>query len=94
VKIKKVRYNTLATSIASANDYIVSSGTASTDTITNSICTYNGEVTSLLNAADGTNFENVTKNQIHRYTSTGTTSKTKLVFPGVTSEYATKYNFY
>jgi hypothetical protein len=103
-KIDYIRYNTLATFKASSTNHITSDTVATTSTITNAIGIVNGITDSqngdsdiIINlTADGTNYEEATDTEIHGFTNTGTSLKTRLILQGAgaISEYAVAYNWY
>lgn len=84
----------------------ISTATTASSTITNAILCVSDDQTSgniqyQLSADNGSNYENVTPNQIHRFTNTGTQLKVKALMDSSTAyavpilyHYAAFYNFY
>jgi len=84
---------------------LVSSATTSSSTITNAILTSsddttNGSIDYFLSADNGSNYEAVTPNEIHRFSNTGTQLKLKATLNSTVDKvpilyhWASKYNFY
>lgn len=102
VDVEWVRYNSLETAM-SGDNYITSNLLeTSTSTITNAILFSNyyenegSNIVFQLSADNGSNWENVTPNQIHRFLNTGTQLKARMIFKGavVVKDYGVIYNLY
>ena len=96
--------DTLQTSAKTANSTVTNAVLVTNFSLGNGI---SSDPNTYYMAADGTNFEEVTPNEIHNFTNTGTSLKIKVVSPETTSgdisagilatglgEYAIKYNLY
>ncbi len=93
INIDNIRYNTATDGTGT----ITSSGITISSATTNAIATYYSlNDVSLSLSSDGTNFENATDAQIHRFTNTGTDLKIRFTFTthSEVKNYAICYNWY
>ncbi len=101
MQIDYCRLNTFSTSMGSTTDYITSGPAPSADVITNAIPIVNytpsGDSSVFIQlSANGTDYEDSSNKQAHRFTSTGTSLKTRILNKGLNAitEYASKWGLY